>query len=79
MNKVIQFSSKENIQEQASLWVSRIDRGLTPQETRELQLWVKQSQYHQDTLFSLASLWDDFCVLNELSTLFLRSKRVNNK
>ena len=70
MSKVTQFSSKEAIQEQASLWISRMDRGLSETEKIEFHLWVKQSQHHRDALFSLASLWDDLCVLNELSALF---------
>ena len=70
MAKVTQFISKEEIQEQACLWISRIDRGCSEQEKQELSVWVNQSNTHREILLKMASLWDDLSVLNELSELF---------
>jgi transmembrane sensor len=70
MTTVSPFTSKDDIQEQASLWVSRMDRGLSQEEQLNFQLWAKQSDFHRSALFSLAALWDDLSVLNELSALF---------
>ena len=70
MTKVTQFSSKEEIQEQACLWISRMDRGCTAQEQQELVVWVNKSNSHREILMKMASLWDDLTVLNELSALF---------
>ncbi|NQZ87652.1 MAG: FecR domain-containing protein [Colwellia sp.] len=70
MTKVTQFSSKEEIQEQACLWISRIDRGCTKSEKKEIALWINQSNAHREILMKMASLWDDLSVLNELSALF---------
>ena len=70
MTKVTQFSSKEEIQEQACLWISRIDRGCTKSEKKEIALWINQSNTHREILMKMASLWDDLSVLNELSALF---------
>jgi transmembrane sensor len=70
MTKVTQFKSKEEIQEQACLWISRIDRGCTKSEKKEIALWVNQSNTHREILMKMASLWDDLSVLNELSALF---------
>jgi transmembrane sensor len=70
MTKIHAFTSKETIQEQASLWVSKMDRGLSSSEKNEFSLWIQQSDFHQETVFKLASLWDDLSVLNELSELF---------
>ena len=70
MTKVTQFSSKEEIQEQACLWISRIDRGCTKSEKKEIAIWINQSNAHREILMKMASLWDDLSVLNELSALF---------
>jgi len=70
MTKVTQFSSKEEIQEQACLWISRIDRGCTKSEKKEIVIWINQSNAHREILMKMASLWDDLSVLNELSALF---------
>jgi transmembrane sensor len=70
MTTVSPFTSKDDIQEQASLWVSRMDRGLSKDEEKQFQEWMKQSDFHRNSIFSLAALWDDLSVLNELSALF---------
>ncbi len=70
MNNIRQFSSKEDIQEQACLWISRLDRGLKSDEKTELDAWLSESNAHRQALLDAASLWDDMSVLNELSGLF---------
>jgi transmembrane sensor len=70
MIKVTKFNSKEEIQEQACLWISRMDRGCSAQEKKELVSWVNQSDSHSEILLKMASVWDDLSVLNELSALF---------
>ena len=73
MNNIRQFSSKEDIQEHACLWVSRLDRGLRDEELAELDSWLSESNAHRQSLIEAASLWDDMSVLNELSGLFPES------
>ncbi|WP_404339850.1 FecR family protein [Pseudoalteromonas mariniglutinosa] len=70
MSNIHQFSSKETIQAEASEWISAIDRGLSNEEQKQLNEWVIRSKAHQETLFTLAKLWDEMGVLNELSSLF---------
>ncbi|WP_440874041.1 FecR family protein [Thalassotalea sp. PLHSN55] len=74
MAKVTQFHSKDEILEQASLWVSKIDRGLTTSEQLDLTAWVEESAAHYQALMKMASLWDDLTVLEELKCLFPLSK-----
>ncbi|WP_340676751.1 FecR domain-containing protein [Paraglaciecola sp.] len=69
MTNIKTFNSKENIQHQASVWISRIDRGLTTVEQQELQDWGNISESHRQILFEMAQTWDDLSVLNELSGL----------
>ncbi len=70
MSKVSQFYSKQDIQEQACLWISRMDRGLSNTEKQALVVWINQNKIHHQTLLEMASYWDDLSVLNELSGLF---------
>jgi transmembrane sensor len=70
MNKITQFYSKSDIQEQACLWVTRIDRGLTDTEQSKLFTWIELSNNHQLALFEVASHWDNLSILDELNTLF---------
>jgi len=81
MSNVSQFHTKEQIQEQACLWVSRMDRGLSPTEQKELVVWCNQNITHHSTLLEMASYWDDVSVLNELSGLFPldKVKKSNHK
>jgi len=82
MSNVSQFHSKERIQEQACLWISRMDRGLSAVEKQELTIWINQHKIHHKTLLEMASYWDDLSVLNELSGLFpleQSPKKSNNK
>lgn len=79
MAKVTKFNSKQTIQEHASLWISRMDRGLTTDEQKSLSIWLNESDAHKDALFNLAKLWDDLSVLNELSDLFPLETKTKSK
>lgn len=72
MSNVRQFNSqdKEQVQEQACLWISRIDRGLNLSERQGLVAWCNQDNNHHKTLLAMASQWDDLSVLSELRGLF---------
>lgn len=77
------FSSAEikkgTIQVQASLWISKMDRGLSLAEKDDFITWTNQSHLHQETLYNFAALWDDLSVLNELSALFPINNQNKNK
>lgn len=70
MTNVTPLVSKEVIQEQACEWISRIDRGLSADERKQLRAWAAQSEQYQKALFEMAALWDDLSVMHELSGLF---------
>ena len=70
MINISPFHTKAQIQEKACLWISRMDRGLSPIEKKELVIWCNQNTIHHRTLLEMASYWDDISVLNELSGLF---------
>ncbi|KXI30410.1 FecR family protein [Paraglaciecola hydrolytica] len=69
MTNIKAFNRKEDIQLQACEWISRIDRGLSPDEQHTLQNWTTISESHRQILFEMAQTWDDLSVLNELNGL----------
>lgn len=69
MTNIKAFKSKEELQQQASVWISRIDRGLSHTEQQELHNWANLSESHRQILLEMAQTWDDLSVLNELSGL----------
>jgi transmembrane sensor len=70
MSNIQEFSSKQDIQQQACEWISRFDRGLSETEEQAFSDWVNISKTHRHYLFDVAQTWDDLSVLNELSALF---------
>jgi len=70
MSTVSQLHPKEQIQEQACLWISKIDRGLSETEHRQLVLWCGESKSQHNMLMEMAAYWDNLSVLNQLSALF---------
>lgn len=82
MSNVSQFYNKQDVQEQACLWISRMDRGLSISEKQDLTAWINQNKTHHNVLLEMAAYWDDLSVLNELSGLFPLEntpKKVTNK
>jgi len=70
MSNVKQFYTQESIQADACLWISKIDRGLSASEQRELVIWCEKSSKHYSTLIEMARHWDDAELLSSLSELF---------
>lgn len=70
MSNVYELPSQEEIYDQASLWIARLDRSLSKLEEQKLKSWLGQDNRHQEVLFEMASLWDSMDVLSRLSSLF---------
>jgi transmembrane sensor len=70
LSKRHQAELDEQRLEQACDWISRIDRGLQPEEHQALQQWLAENPQQQDTLLEVAKLWDKMDVLSRLSDLF---------
>ena len=51
MSKVVEFPNKEQIHDQASVWIARLDRGLSRDEQPAGGAWVRQSRDHRGVLF----------------------------
>lgn len=70
MSNIYQFQTEEQMYEDASLWVARLDRGLSEEETEALRRWLEVNPGHRDCLLEMAELWDRMDSLSILSELF---------
>lgn len=70
MSNIIDFPNREQIYDQASLWIARMDRELSVQEQQELSHWLAASEQHRTVLFEMAELWDKMDSLARLADLF---------
>jgi transmembrane sensor len=73
--EVVRLPNQRRAREEASLWVARLDRGLTAEERRALDKWLAADSYHPTALVELAGLWDRTDVLGELAELFPLDQR----
>lgn len=70
MKTIIPFPSIARTQEQAALWIARLDGGNLDAKGRdELRVWLKQDSSHQSALEQMAQVWgamDSLAILAEL-------------
>ena len=70
MTNVYPLRGDEQNYREASLWVARIDRGLSKAEVVQLQDWLTADDKNRNCLLELANLWDRMDSLVLLSELF---------
>jgi transmembrane sensor len=73
---VVRLPNPRRAREEASLWIARLDRGLTAEERRALDEWLAADSSHSTALVGLAGLWDRADVLAELAELFPLEQQV---
>ncbi len=67
MNNVVGMSAENELLEQASVWIARMERQLSGAEQVELQEWLELSPNHCAELTKVARLWDEMETLSRLS------------
>ena len=70
MSNIIEIN--KDPMDEASVWITKLDRGLSKQELIELKAWLQLSQIHVDTFMQLVKMWDKMGSLSQLSDLFPR-------
>jgi len=65
----VPFPNQQQAEEQAAIWIAKIDRGLLPEEEREFGAWLEASPMNGDVLIKCASMWDLLDVLRPISKL----------
>lgn len=74
MSNIYHLSKNEKIFDEASVWLAKLDRGLSEAEVQELQRWMVSDKRHHETLFSMAQYWDKMASLSCLADIFPREK-----
>ncbi len=70
MSNLVIFPNQRKAREEASLWLTRLDRELTATEREELTDWLAGSPAHGQALIQMAESWDELDILSELSEVF---------
>jgi transmembrane sensor len=80
MSNVVKININKDPMDEASLWITRLDRGLSEQEQVELKSWLQVSHTHVEVFMQLVKLWDKMESLSHLSELFPHKPQpVSNK
>lgn len=65
---IIAFPDMKEVEEQAALWIMRVDEGDMSKEQRvEFQAWLDRGVQHRETLERLGALWDGLDIVEELT------------
>ncbi len=70
MSNVIELPHRDRVYDDASLWIAKLDKQLSPEETSAFQRWLAADPEHQAVLYEMAKLWDKMDSLHRLSSLF---------
>ena len=70
MTNIYPFSSQEQRIDQASLWISKLDKGLSSKDEKALEKWLTENKENQRVFLEMAELWDKTSVLSRLTDLF---------
>ena len=79
MSNVYPLVTQELREEQASLWLARLDAGLDPHQAQELREWMWADSKNQQTLSEMAVVWDKMDLLANLSDVFPHSPETVSK
>ncbi len=66
MNNVIDIQERIRIEEDASLWIAKIDRALTAEEEGEFKHWLTSRKEHYSLFMEMAAHWDNTEWLKQL-------------
>jgi transmembrane sensor len=70
VTNVYNISPEGKVFEEASLWVSKLDRGLSLEEQVSLDQWLSKSDRNRLALIKVGQVWDKSEVLSKLADLF---------
>lgn len=77
MSKLVAFPDPRKAREEASLWLARLDRGLTDEERSSLRGWLEDPVNHK-AFMELGKLWRGLDVVGVLAELFPLSPEMLN-
>lgn len=69
MSNVVKLKQTDDVFDEASEWIAKLDRGLATSEKRSLQQWMNADERNESTLLQMAKLWDKMDALSKLSEI----------
>ncbi|MEM6300424.1 MAG: FecR domain-containing protein [Pseudomonadota bacterium] len=75
MTNVTPLLDSQRRRDQATAWIARMDRQLTPAEIRELKIWMAADERNERELQECARLWDMLGALESLRELTPRENK----
>ena len=73
MNNIYEFPRHDQRYDEASVWIAKLNNGLSAADQQALQEWLAADGDNQSVFLRMAELWDDMGVLSRLSDLFPNS------
>ncbi len=71
MSNVREFQSVQSTRtEQAGVWITKLDRGLTPEDEQALGKWLSMSAENRQEFLEIAKMWDSMDGLSRLADIF---------
>lgn len=70
MTKIYSFPRQDQRYDDASVWIAKLDKGLSPADREMLGEWLAADTRNRDVLLQMAELWDNMSALSRLSDLF---------
>ncbi len=70
MTNIYELPSQEQRHDEASLWIEKLDDGLSAEEQKAFQQWMVSDPENEALLIKMAKLWDKMDSLGRLSGLF---------
>jgi len=75
MTNVHSLNNDDAMFDQASLWIAKMDRSLTPNECEDFKAWLLINDQHQKLIIEMASMWDKMDSLEKLADLFPQANK----
>jgi transmembrane sensor len=69
MSNIYELPNGNQSIDEASLWLARVDRGLSAREEEALKSWLSASEANRATLMKMAKLWDRMDLLAKLADI----------
>jgi transmembrane sensor len=69
MSNVIQLSIESRRDEEAGLWIAKIDRGICESEKDDLRRWLSVAPENYQSFLEMAELWDEMDAISMLADI----------
>ena len=69
MSNVRELKPLNDCYDSASLWIAKLDKGLSKSEEQELRIWLSSGEQNHRVFMDMAKLWDQMDALSNLADI----------